>query len=212
MARRPQELDGNGLIVLGTNRQYVGSVSSSSVTGNVYGQGFTATGFRYNDSNVWRAGRCGCDQISVTPNSDLLFAHSLPQVSPVTLAGLTVCVATSQVAPFSARGRRRQNKTPADLLICGCFVLATSYSRTACRRTTIGAAVFHFRVRNGNGWDRCAIVTRVRNRAGGFGCYRSDASTMSYSGDHGRLSSIAPYLNFLSKNSQHSTLNHQLIL
>src|SRR6266542_5572736 len=45
MARRAQELGGNGLIVLGTNRQYVGSVSSSSVSGNVYGQGFTATGF-----------------------------------------------------------------------------------------------------------------------------------------------------------------------
>jgi hypothetical protein len=45
MARGAQELGGNGLIVLGTNRQYVGSVSSSSVSGNVYGQGFTATGF-----------------------------------------------------------------------------------------------------------------------------------------------------------------------
>src|SRR5947209_7785934 len=45
MARRAQELGGNELIVLGTNRQYVGSVSSSSVSGNVYGQGFTATGF-----------------------------------------------------------------------------------------------------------------------------------------------------------------------
>ena len=44
MARRAQELSGNGLIVLGTNRQYVGSVSSSSVSGNVYGQAFTATG------------------------------------------------------------------------------------------------------------------------------------------------------------------------
>src|SRR5437899_9783942 len=45
MARRAQELGGNGLIVLGTNREYIGSVSSTSVTGNVYGQGFTATGF-----------------------------------------------------------------------------------------------------------------------------------------------------------------------
>jgi hypothetical protein len=45
MARRAQELGGNGLIVLGTNREYVGSVSSSSVTGNVYGRGFSATGF-----------------------------------------------------------------------------------------------------------------------------------------------------------------------
>ena len=46
----------------------------------------------------------------------------------------------------------------------GFLVLATSYSRTACRRTTIGAAAFHFRVRNGNGWCHYAIVTRVRKR------------------------------------------------
>ena len=38
--------------------------------------------------------------------------------------------------------------------------LATSYSRTTYRCTTIGAAVFHFRVRNGNGWCHCAKITR----------------------------------------------------
>ena len=38
--------------------------------------------------------------------------------------------------------------------------LATSYSRTPYRRTTIGAAAFHFRVRNGNGWGHCARITR----------------------------------------------------
>ena len=45
-------------------------------------------------------------------------------------------------------------------LTTGHLTLATSYSRTAYRRTTIGAAAFHFRVRNGNGWGHCAIVTR----------------------------------------------------
>jgi hypothetical protein len=35
-----------------------------------------------------------------------------------------------------------------------------SYSRTTYRSTTIGAAAFHFRVRNGNGWDHCATITR----------------------------------------------------
>jgi hypothetical protein len=59
-----------------------------------------------------------------------------------------------------------QNKNPTELNSVGFLVLATSYSRTAYRRTTIGAAAFHFRVRNGNGWDHCAIVTRVRNRTG----------------------------------------------
>jgi hypothetical protein len=43
-----------------------------------------------------------------------------------------------------------------------------SYSRTAYRRTTIGAAAFHCRVRNGNGWGHCAIITRVRCRTGRF--------------------------------------------
>src|SRR5437773_11748245 len=66
---------------------------------------------------------------------------------------------------FSARVGRAK-KTPADHLTCGCSVLATSYSRTAYRRTTIGAAAFHCRVRNGDGWGHCATVTRVRNRTG----------------------------------------------
>jgi ribosomal protein L34E len=43
----------------------------------------------------------------------------------------------------------------------GHFVLATSYSRTTYRRTTIGAAAFHCRVRNGNGWCHCAEVTKM---------------------------------------------------
>jgi hypothetical protein len=51
-----------------------------------------------------------------------------------------------------------------DEKLTGHFVLATSYSRTACRRTTIGAAAFHFRVRNGNGWDHRASVTRAEKR------------------------------------------------
>src|SRR6266705_1551189 len=42
----------------------------------------------------------------------------------------------------------------------GRLVLATSYSRTTYRCTTIGAAAFHFRVRNGNGWGHCAMITR----------------------------------------------------
>mgnify|MGYP003694454009 CR=1 FL=1 len=42
---------------------------------------------------------------------------------------------------------------------------ATSYSRATYRCTTIGAAAFHFRVRNGNGWGHCAIITRKLPRA-----------------------------------------------
>ena len=53
----------------------------------------------------------------------------------------------------------KESKMP-DEKLTGHLVLATSYSRTACRRTTIGAAAFHFRVRNGNGWGHCAMITR----------------------------------------------------
>ena len=46
---------------------------------------------------------------------------------------------------------------------CGRAVnLATTYSRGTCRPTTIGAAAFHFRVRDGNGWFHRAMVTRDR--------------------------------------------------
>src|SRR5689334_5517961 len=56
-------------------------------------------------------------------------------------------------------GNLQKAKTPPRKL-SGVFVLATSYSRTTYRRTTIGAAAFHFRVRNGNGWCHCAKITR----------------------------------------------------
>src|ERR1039457_7240880 len=61
---------------------------------------------------------------------------------------------------------RFKSKTPSTAQSAGHFVLATSYSRTTYRRTTIGAAAFHFRVRNGNGWCHCALIARVRNRTG----------------------------------------------
>ena len=38
--------------------------------------------------------------------------------------------------------------------------LATTYSHKTYRLTTIGAAAFHFRVRNGTGWFHRALVTR----------------------------------------------------
>ena len=76
---------------------------------------------------------------------------------------LTGYPAASQLAVFSARVTVAKSKNPDDKLT-GVFVLATSYSRTAFRRTTIGAAAFHFRVRNGNGWCHHANVTRAEKR------------------------------------------------
>ena len=61
----------------------------------------------------------------------------------------------------------------------GFFVLATSYSRTAYRRTTIGAAAFHCRVRNGNGWDHCAIITRNLPRRSGTNFWRIEDFRLS---------------------------------
>jgi hypothetical protein len=65
----------------------------------------------------------------------------------------------------------------------GRLVLATSYSRTTYRRTTIGAAAFHCRVRNGNGWCHCAMITRVRNRTGGFAAFAATQARGRVSGD-----------------------------
>ena len=91
--------------------------------------------------------------------------------SPAARAGLTIYVARRSPATSltavgvppcraSSRTQHRNVKTPLRWNPVGFLVLATSYSRTAYRRTTIGAAAFHCRVRNGNGWCHCAIVTR----------------------------------------------------
>src|SRR5437899_619958 len=109
-------------------------------------------------------------------------AYSLaPVCSPATLAGLTICVARLRLATplrpaAMLRVGERRNKKPDMFSDAGFLVLATSYSRTAYRRTTIGAAAFHCRVRNGNGWGHCATVTRDPSRIGGFGASRRPGS------------------------------------
>ena len=40
------------------------------------------------------------------------------------------------------------------------FTLAAIYSRGTYRPTTIDVLMFHFRVRNGTGWDHQAMTTR----------------------------------------------------
>src|SRR5437773_2422255 len=86
-------------------------------------------------------------------------------------------------------------KNPTETNPAGFSILATSYSRTAYRRTTIGAAAFHCRVRNGNGWSHCATVTRVRNRTGSFAAAAATQARSRVSGDLVGFKSIA-YLNF----------------
>ena len=60
------------------------------------------------------------------------------------------------------RDKRLKQDAPRLFRGAGRFNLATSYFRGAYRPTIIGATAFHFRVRNGNGWDHCAMVTRRR--------------------------------------------------
>ena len=58
-------------------------------------------------------------------------------------------------------GVEHQKKdTPHFVRNGGCNTLATSYFHRPYRPTIIGATVFHFRVRNGNGWGHCAMITR----------------------------------------------------
>ena len=74
------------------------------------------------------------------------------------LHSLTACGIPLRRARVGRTQKTRRDK------VGGFSVLATSYSRTACRRTTIGAAAFHFRVRNGNGWCHYVTVTRILRR------------------------------------------------
>ena len=78
---------------------------------------------------------------------------------------------------------------------CGRAVnLATTYSRGTCRPTTIGAAAFHFRVRDGNGWFHRAMVTRgsavisvgaLSGLAMGAGCCGGVKTDLSRNGSGG---------------------------
>ena len=94
-----------------------------------------------------------------------------------------------------------------DEKLTGHLVLATSYSRTAYRRTTIGAAAFHFRVRNGNGWGHCAMITRVRNRTGGSLLSQRRKREAESLGTRA-IEVNRPYL----KSDFKRTINYQLIL
>jgi hypothetical protein len=72
--------------------------------------------------------------------------------------------------PRPPRPRLRAGTGTARPHCCGRAVnLATTYSRGTCRPTTIGAAAFHFRVRDGNGWFHRAMVTRGRPEEGAIG-------------------------------------------
>ena len=62
---------------------------------------------------------------------------------------------------------RNLRASPADgkarrtFVLRALFTLAAIYSRGTCRPTTIDVLMFHFRVRNGTGWDHQAMTTRL---------------------------------------------------
>ena len=69
---------------------------------------------------------------------------------------------SSQCADRDLVSERRHKKSRISHEMRDDVNLATSYFRIAFRHTIIGATAFHFRVRNGNGWYHCAMVTRLR--------------------------------------------------
>ena len=73
------------------------------------------------------------------------------------------CLDLLQVVPMP------QKKTPAED-ICGCWDKdpGDDLLLHGLSHTTIGAAVFHFRVRDGIGWYHSAVITRERVEGRGF--------------------------------------------
>src|SRR5438034_9543690 len=93
-------------------------------------------------------------------SGDVLLTRGYPRARPAARAGLTIYVARLSSArpltangvpprPASSRHAARKCRSPPELNPSGCLDLATSSSRTAHRRTTIGPAAFHCRALNG---------------------------------------------------------------
>ena len=64
------------------------------------------------------------------------------------------------VAGRNLRALRADGKARRTFVLRALFTLAAIYSRGTCRPTTIDVLMFHFRVRNGTGWDHQAMTTR----------------------------------------------------
>ena len=66
---------------------------------------------------------------------------------------------------------RLQTMKPRNLFGFGAsFTLAAIYSRGTYRPTTIDVLMFHFRVRNGTGWDHQAMTTRFQEAVFSASC------------------------------------------
>ena len=65
------------------------------------------------------------------------------------------------LTPFgrNLRALPADGKARRTFVLRALFTLAAIYSRGTCRPTTIDVLMFHFRVRNGTGWDHQAMTT-----------------------------------------------------
>jgi hypothetical protein len=96
-----------------------------------------------------------------------LFFHGLYALSTIRL------ITTIFDRTAGATGTSRTKKEPGSSFKEPGIYLATTYSHKTYRLTTIGAAAFHFRVRNGTGWFHRALVTRGQHRSTGAGTLMS---------------------------------------
>ena len=97
-------------------------------------------------------------------------------------------------------GKKGKKRARLQALVClkpGIY-LATTYSHRTYRPTTIGAAAFHFRVRNGTGWFHRALVTRgqprVRHACLDFGAGTLGISSLVWFASFQHLSSVRWHL------------------
>ena len=95
-----------------------------------------------------------------------LFIHPLPtgnEIQPTAGRNPALGRSKSSLRSVEICGRSPQTMKPRNLFGFGAsFTLAAIYSRGTCRPTTIDVLMFHFRVRNGTGWDHQAMTTRFQ--------------------------------------------------
>jgi hypothetical protein len=72
------------------------------------------------------------------------------------------CARWTGLPPQPVPSGQKKSPAPSLLKMPGKYLAAT-YSHRTCRPNTIGAAAFHFRVRNGTGWFHRALATRGRS-------------------------------------------------
>ena len=105
--------------------------------------------------SAWFFREVGCQWERVVECSEFDFAYGHS-------TRFEVAAVISQVSTPAILAKKEPDSEHLLCLEPGIY-LATTYSHKTYRLTTIGAAAFHFRVRNGTGWFHRALVTRGRS-------------------------------------------------